>query len=627
MKWEVKNFYGLYNAFEPQDVKDGVIIDGLNWILGGEATKNSGASRIELRRGYFRIGQESGAGKVRGLRKVVLFDGNEILFRARDRKIEYFDENDKIFKESGSDILPQQALNDDIAMEGYSSLAGEALYISSPNSSIYKIMVRNPESVIDMQSASFRGLIKIRNNRMFLWQRKGTDGQRDLTGIYGSKMDRGSYAEYTFVNNETIGSAGQQTYSGTLAFKSGSSKRTCFGVVFTSGSLKLVDNFDGTLSGSGTGTINYATGQYNITFNQPTSNNVVASYYWEDATSGGICDFSPPSNPRLAKQSFIIRQDEGGGKVQNIGQYQGNYYCFHDKKSWKLTLSPDDTQASNLPFLEMVGIPNWRAMVETSDGIYYVDNTSDSSERLEIKLLALEVLSQNVLPKTISEGVDFSGYRFDKAVLIEYANYIILACREENYPENNVIFLYDKKTKFWNPPHKIKANCLEVYKGNLIAGDGTTNNVYILYNGFTDDNSNIDNYITLNVSNCGYNGQKRIRRYFLEGYIQKGQIIEVYASFDRGNFELIDVIDATTGLSNVDTILLGEELVGVGMLNEGVENVSAFYFRREKIINTFNFKEIQFKFVAKGVGYAAITSFGATDLRLKGQADVEKYKV
>ncbi|MCX7589698.1 MAG: hypothetical protein N2Z85_02040 [Patescibacteria group bacterium] len=625
MKWIVKNFYGFFNRFESQDVKDGVIVDGLNWMLSGDKVDKGGIGKIELRRGYSIVGNSGGAGKIRGLKKVIKTNGKEILFRVRDRKIEYLDDNTKTWQESGSNVLPQEAIKDDFAIEGYTSLAGEAVYFSSLNSSIYKIMVHNPQSVIDMGSTSFRGLIKIRNNRMFLWQRNGIDGQKDLTGIYGSRMDKGSYSEYTYVSSENVGSAGLKNYTGTLAFKSSGSKRSCFGVKFTSGSQVLYDNFDGTLTGSGSGTINYATGQFNITFSNTTTASVIASYYWEDPTSGGICDFSPPSNPRQAKQSFIIRQDEGGGKVQNIGQYQSNYYCFHDKKTWKLSIEPDDTKANNLPFLEMVGIPYWRAMVETSDGIYYVDNTSDSGERLEIKILALNVLSQNVIPSTISNGVDFSDYLFDEAVLIEWANYIVVACREKNSDENNIIFLYDKKNKIWNPPHKLNASCLDVYNGDLVAGDGFSNNVYKLYYGFYDIDTKIDNYICLNNSNCGYNGRKKIRRYFIEGYIQKGQVIKVYVSYDRKNFELFDTIEATSSYTtDTETILLGTELVGVGILSEG-EKTEALYFRKEKIINTPVFKEIQFKFVADGYGYCAITSFGATDLRLKGEKDVEKY--
>ncbi len=630
MKWIVKNFYGYYNDFEQQDVKDGVIVDGKNWLLSGQGSQKTGVSKVELRRGYITLGQDGDYGKITGLRKAVKTNGKEILFRVRDRKIEYLDEETDTWLECGNDVIPQEAVNDDFAIEQYTSLAGECLYISSHNSSVYKIMLHNPQSVVDLLSTSFRGLIKIRNNRTFLFQRNGINGQKDFTGVYGSKMDKGSYSEYTFVSSETVGAAGQKNYSGVLAFKSGGSKRTCFGVKFTAGSQSLYDNFDGTLIGNGTGTINYATGNFTLSFNNTTTASVVASYYWEDSTSGGIFDFSPPSNPRLAKQSFIIRQDDGGGIMMNIGQYQGNYYCFHQKRSWKLTISADDTQASNLPFLENVGIPYWKAMCETSNGIYYVDTNGDiKSEGTKIKLLALNALSQNVIPVNISTGVNFKDYYFDKSIVLEFSKYIVVACRTENSDDNNVIFLYDKETKMWNPPHYLPSKCLDVYNSYLVAGSGLEKNVYKLYFGFYDNDVLIDNYLTLNISNCGSNSQKRIRRYFIEGYLSKNQILDVYVSYDRKGFELLDTIDFTgSNFSEQGITLLGTELVGVGMLSEPASGgLEAFYFRKEKVVNTQKFKEIQFKFVARGSGYCAITSFGATDLRLKEEKDVEKYRV
>lgn len=624
-KWLVKNFLGFLNDFEEQDLVDGVVVDGLNWIFSRDKIKNKGVGKIELRRGYVRLGQDNGIGKIRGLRKMILSNGDELLIRVRDRKIEYYDNKTKNFVESGNDILPINSINDDFSIEPYYSLAGESIYLSSKNSSIYKIMARNPQDVIDMQLNNFRGYIKIRNNAMFLWQRNGQN-TKDETGVYRSKMDRGSYSEYNYITNELIGVGGNVNYSGILAFKSGGSKRTCFGVYFFSGNLKLFDNYDGTLSGDGFGTINYATGAYNITFNQNTPGNVYVNYYWEDSSDGGICDFSPPSNPRIAKESFIIRQDDGGGKIQNIAQYQGNYYCFHEKKSWKLNISADDTQASNLTFLENIGIPNFRAMVETSDGIYYIDNFIDKDGNFDIKLLSLNLLSQNVIPTKISNGVNFKNYLFDKAVLIEWGNYIILACREKTSEFNNVLFLYDKKIGLWNPPHNISARCLEVFEGNLISGSDFLKNTYKLYSGFLDDDALIDNYVIFNITNCGFDGIKKIKKFFLEGYIQKGQILEVYASYDRGNYELIDVIDYSN-ITGGGGILLGEKLVGTEMIGgEDSESVNVFYFRKESKINSKEFKEIQIKFVAKNIGYVAITSFGISDLRLKSLDEVEKYK-
>ena len=99
--------------------------------------------------------------------------------------------------------------------------------------------------------------------------------EKDPTGLYGSKID-GQSINYTAVSNENIGTGNgvQTTFTGTLAFKGGNPLSMCFGLQITAGSVSGKDDYNGKISGTGivTGTINYVTGAYSITFSSPVPN-------------------------------------------------------------------------------------------------------------------------------------------------------------------------------------------------------------------------------------------------------------------------------------------------------------------------------------------------------------------
>lgn len=619
----VSRFKGFATTPEPQSVAEGVVVDGLNWMFSG-GDKRNGADKVELRRGYRLLGTDAGAGRVTGLRKGILQDGTELLFRTYARKILYYDTVTSDWIEVGSDSLPLAASGEDIAIDPYTSLAGYAIYFSSPNSGIYKIMLPNPETLIDMSSTSFRGKMKIRNGRMFLWDRLGTGKAKDQTGLYGSKLDKDTYSDYTTVSAEAIGSLGSITYTGTLAFKAGNAKRSCFGVTFTDGSQILLDDFNGKIMGDGVGTINYATGAYSITFNAITSGPVTSTYYHEDPTSGGICDFAYTAI-RVAGEGFVLRQDDGGGRLQNIGQYNNDYYCVHEKKSWKVSISADDATASNLVYRELLGTANWRGVIETDMGVFVINTSFENSSDVHATKISIEPISTSVLPSSISDVISFEKYRFDKAVLFSWGGFICFACRTMDNTKNNRLFLFDTRLGIWNPPHDLQASVFESYNGALIGGDSITNNAYELYSGFDDDDSSILNYITFNISKAGVAGLKKARRFVCEGEIQIDQDLEVWASFDRGSFVFLDTIKGNGSYVDIGSdIGVGLRTLGSTILGSG-DIVTANHYLKDVAINTDKFESIQLKFVAKKLGYVSISMYSLKDLRWKGEKSQKKY--
>jgi len=270
----IKNFVqGLIDSIEASSLPDGASSDEKNFLTLGD--------HIELRRGSYLLGSDAGAGKARVF-VAVKDDGTQMLWRAREQKIEYYDTVTEDWIETGTNILGSTANGEDVAFAEYHSPAGAQLWISSPNSGLFKIMLANPGSYSDQYAdgTNYKGYISIKYNRMTLWGRI-----KDKTGIYDSHIDE---RDYTTVTDEALASCA----TGTLAFKAAGAKRTCFGVTITiTGTGEVfTDDYNGVLTGSlgHTGTINYMSGAFTTTG----SGAGTATYQWEDATSNGIADFT-----------------------------------------------------------------------------------------------------------------------------------------------------------------------------------------------------------------------------------------------------------------------------------------------------------------------------------------------
>ena len=111
--------------------------------------------------------------------------------------------------------------------------------------------------------------------------------------------------------NNGIGKVVNVVDANNIAVNINSSSFTAYTSGGTLAKIELfTDNYLGVLTGSlgGTGTINYLTGAWSVTFNTaPTSlsNNVQASYQFETSNDGGVTDFTH-SGTRLAGEGFVF---------------------------------------------------------------------------------------------------------------------------------------------------------------------------------------------------------------------------------------------------------------------------------------------------------------------------------
>lgn len=125
---------------------------------------------------------------------------------------------------------------------------------------------------------------------------------------------RRGYTEFDrfvhFVNDESIGSSGSKNYTGTLSNTPIRGSDTT-GLAFTDGTQTITFDADGSASGGGTGTINYTTGAYNVTFTNTTSGAVTADYryypgnpitgLWNCYGTGGISSLLAFDKDRICR--------------------------------------------------------------------------------------------------------------------------------------------------------------------------------------------------------------------------------------------------------------------------------------------------------------------------------------
>ena len=612
--------YGIVDIIEDRAIPRGAARKSLNWLTMGD--------RIELRRGFSFMGdssQQTGSGKATSLKRATDALSVEVLFYTYGQKAKYYDNDTEEFVEIGSDLLGSDADGEEISLSEYTSNSGNQIWMNSPNcAGFFKIMVANPGNAVDQfnSSKNHKGHIKIDTNSCFLWRRVA-----DKTGLYRSYIDA---QNFTTVSSEAL----SDVSSATLAFKSGGAKRTCFGITIThTGSGEIYsDNYDGTLTGDGggTGTINYATGA--VTTNR--SGAGTADYQWEDSTNGGLADFTGAGT---AGQGVTFRQDEGGGPLQSVATYASTYFCFHEKKTWALVIALDDDHngTSNLPYRQNVGIPSTRGHVETGEGIYYIDVTTD--EDPAVRLLTYERGgSDQIIPIPVSDNIVLSDYRFDQAVGGEFGDFILFACRLSSSAKNNRTLLYNRQWKSWDVLDYAINGGIDTFNGALVAGDSLTNNVMTLFSGLADDDSIINNYWEGKLDDLDIEGLKKTKKLRLRGGIGIDQAIKVSLSADNGPFvEVKGPDDGATDYAIQGTgdyvdqgtpITVGPLTLGRGEIGGGGSGIEAYPYERLFKIPFDKFDSIVMRVEAVKIGYASLSMQEFWDVRFKGKKVPRKYR-
>jgi len=595
---------GIVTEIGDEKIPYGSAADNNNWLDLGD--------RIELVRGQKLIGtEETGTGRVTGLTTVADIDGTEYMYRVKDTDLQIYNST----TEDWDDVKTDMPDDEDVAFTKYRPPAGSFLIFSgkSDDMGLWRINMANTTSVVDLYTVgtNYKGFPTIEDNRMWLWNIKGAENIVRLSWIDNDWP-------YTNVSGENWGTGAppQVTFTGTATnpLIAGNT------ISITDSVETFTDDGNGNLTGDagGTGTINYTTGGYSVTFNTaPTGGQAItADYDYEDPDSKGVFDFTYSSPARKAGEGNFFWQAQSDDQIQNVIPFDEKFYCLHDKSIWVIDLTSDDTNATNKVFRVGTGIPNWRAVVPTGEGIYYVDAIDD--ENKVIRKLRYNDLSSKFEPISISDSLDLTNYIFDDSAGIEFGDYIIFACKSSsNVSYNDTLLLYNKKWDLWDKMSGLY-RCFTIYNGALYGGSSVTDNVYQIFSGFDDDDSIIEGIWTANDADLDQEELKKCKKFTIEGEMQTSQEIQVEVNFDQAGWQEVgsitgasDYVDKTSTYT-YGTVMYGTEDYGTG------DYVIAHRYMREFKFDSVKFDRIQIRIKNKGLGYLNVREYKFKDIRLKG---------
>lgn len=569
--------------------------------------------RAVLSYGRILVGDSSATSVVRGHHIGYKTNGEAVHYKKASTKIQV------LIGSTWTDVVTGLTDSEEYTFANYSSLAGSFTFINGKDG-LYKINNAHPTSAIQMylSTKNFHGKIMIDKGRMILWDRNDT-GSKDKTGFYGSKIDPQTSAVYTTVTGEAIGSSGSTAYSGTLAFK-GSTTRNCFGVSFSAtvaaGTETFTDDFNGVLTSNfgGTGTINYATGVYSVTFSDTTTGAVTSNYQWEDSNAGGITDFTK-SGTRVASEGFVFPQDQGGDAILTvlIGP-DGAYYSLKKNSVYRLLISDDDLDANNQLYRRDIGIPNFRAAVSTSQGIVFM-NTANP-DKPELTIITRNEFGDNIEPISLFEHFTFSDYNYDDCVIETYDRYIIVACKSSSGVTNDTLLVCNMQEKSVMPiPYA--ARTLVKDAGYLYCGSPYSSNIYKLFSGFDDDGAYVTNYFVTKGETYQQLGRlKKYKKHWIKGLIGANQIVQVYADYDDAGWELIGTIRGDASYVDYNSSqTIGSNLIGEAVVGGDNAGYAFPYFCELKVSPT-KFRKRKLKFTATEIGYFDIETITDKDVIL-----------
>jgi len=555
--------------------------------------------KVQLVGGKIALGAEGTIGKITALHYGYKVDGTKIIYAKMGTALKYWDGT------AWQNVLAAGLTeNAEISFANYSSLAGAFTFVNGVDG-YWKIVNSHPASPLSIYDSTknFHGKIIIDKGRTFLWDRNDSS-QKDATGLYGSWIDRQNATVYTPVAGEALGALGAVNYTGNLAFVA--AKRNCFGVIIkanvAAGLETFTDNFMGVLTSNfgGTGTINYVTGAYNVTFSDTTTGAVTGDYQWENSNLKGVTDFTHTA-VRLAGEGFQFLQDEGGDAIQNVlvGE-DGSYFSMKTNSAYRLEIDGTDLIATNLVYRKDMGIPYWRCAFASDKGIVFINNANPTQPKMTI--LVKNTTDNTVVPLDIFKHFKFSNYDFSDASMSTFDRWILVFCKKSGSLNNDTILMGNIATMTMDVVGY--GGRMAIKDGdNLYIGDSLTKSVYKIFNGFDDLGSVIQNYWIGRDELFGSELLKKERKLRFRGLIGINQTTGVYVSYDDTAFQLVGTITGNGSYVDVsDPRTIGGPLIGTVPIGGGISPL-AYPYHLELKLKTPKFRKRTIKLIANNIGY------------------------
>lgn len=388
----------------------------------------------------------------------------------------------------------------------------------------------------------------------------------------------------------------------------------------------FTDNYVGVLTGSnaGTGTINYLTGAYSITFGASTTTSIFSTYKYENSNNSGVTDFSK-SATRLAGEGFVFPQDEGGDPIMNILVGFDGYYSMKRNSAYLLNIDTTDLQADNNVYRKDIGIASYRSAIATSKGIIFMDTSRP--EKPEFKILRKNIYGGNIEPHAMFTTFSFVNYDYSDCTIDLYDRYYLIACKSSASATNDTILLCDSVTDTVDIlSHYARTFARD--SGNLYMGSSIVTSVFNLFNGYDDEGSPISNFWTGKSENFG-DGQllNKVAKVRVKGRISVGQSYQIYLDYDGTGPQLVGtILGSGTYVDYSSPQTVGSNLLGGAQLGGDITTDIYSYFTEIKLRKVPKFNTIQVSFIALGYGYADLDQFTFFDIEDFDQRIAAKYR-
>lgn len=573
---------GVHNLISDEIIPNDAASEELGWL-----TKDG---KLELMYGRQAQGAQGASGAIVAEHTGYRVDGTAVRFRKVSNgtvgKIQY------LLASTWTDVITSLGTGE-VTFNNYASLAGNSVYITDPTDGLYKIMTANPGSFSDvfLSTKSFKGFSFIDKGRMVMW-----GVTKDPTGLYGSRIDAQNSTVYTTVSGEVTAGA-----SGTLAFKAGGARRTCFGVTITitAGGQVYTDNYNGILAGNagGTGTINYTTGAWTVTAGGAGT----AGYQWEDSSALGITDFSK-SATRVASEGFTIRQDQGGDAIKSVIPFDGAYFSFKTRSVYQFTPDVLDVNPTNELIRTDIGIKTMRSAIGTSTGIVFLNTGNPTRPMLNI--LKRNPVGDNFMTEPLFPQFRFSDYNYDTAVLESWDKYAIISCRNDS-ANNNRLLMCDMTEKTVDiAPYG--GSAFTKNAGFLYMGDPIAQTSYEMFTGFDDMGLSVSNYWISGSNKYNTDVLKKTKKYRFRGTISPDQAIKVSLSLDNSAYSHVGtILGSGDYVDYTSSYAIGTSMLGSGTLG-GDDTLPVYSFLMEIKVRSAKFRKRKIKLEATGIGYVSL---------------------
>jgi len=277
-----------------------------------------------------------------------------------------------------------------------------------------------------------------------------------------------------------------------------------------------------------------------------------------------------------------------------------------ENSAYVLTISDDDTTATNSVYRKDIGVPSLRGALATSKGIIFINVANP--EKPEMTILKRNLTGDNLEPVSLFGHFKFANYLYSDCAIETWDRYVLVACRTPDSITNNVILLCDVENKTVDITYHY-GRTFAKDGGYMFMGSSISESVYKLFDGYDDEGFVIDNYWIGKDENLqsGENLNK-ILKIRLKGRITPDQSYKVFANYDNSGAEWVGTVLGSGSYVDYNSPqTIGSNLIGAAQIG-GDQTTNVYpYYMEIKLRKVPKFKLVKLSYIAQGFGYVDIS--------------------